>query len=155
MDGGPVLLPDGGAHQIRQVYSGDVARAIVDMRGRQITFGESINLSQDEEPTLALFVQLLSDLLGAPNRARAISQTALVQGGLDSRRLSPFSGKWSSRLDPTRAKSLLGFRHQPLTQYLDKIISAWLSYPPAVPPDDYRDRGLEIALAATHGAGIS
>ncbi len=151
LDGGPVLLPDAGTNQIRQVYSGDVAKAIVGMRGLKSTFGEAFNLSQDEEPTLAELVQLMSDLLGAPLRVQNITDASLIHAGLLPRRVSPFSGKWSSRLNPTRAKELLGFRHEPLAQYLDKIISTWLSYPPTTPPDGYRDREQEIALAMNQG----
>lgn len=89
---------------------------------------------------------MLADLVGAPNHAQSVARSTLERAGLSSRTASPFSGRWASCLDPTRAKEELGFRHEPLTQYLDKIITACLSHPPAVPPDDYVDRANEIEL---------
>lgn len=145
-DGGPVLLPDGGAFLTRHVYCEDVAEAIVGLRGQKQTFGEAFNLSQDEEPTVSELVQLMADCLGAPNRSQAISTTQLLQQGLSLRDISPLSGKWSSRLDPTRAQTVLGFHHQPLVQYLDTMVSAWLSNPPDTPPTSYLQRQNELSL---------
>ena len=36
-----------------------------------------------------------------------------------------------SFLDPARAKAELGFRHEPLGSYLDKIVTSFLAHPPA------------------------
>ncbi len=146
LDGGPVLLPDGGTNLTRHVYSGEVAKAIVGLLGMKSTQGEVFNLSQEEQPSLLDLVQILAGLLGAPCRVQSVSAEALAQVGLASRDISPFSGRWSSRLDPSRATTMLDFHHQPLVQYLDKIVSAWMSYPPTTPPDDYRDRQKELLV---------
>ena len=68
--------------------------------------------------------------------------------GLDPLLLSPFSGPWMSFLDPARAKSELGFRHEPLGSYLDKIVTSFLAHPPAEPPPGYESRAAELKLAA-------
>ena len=147
LDGGPVLLPDGGQNTASHVYSGSVVRAIAGILGRESTFGKAFNLSQDECPTLRALVAMLADLLGAPDHARSIGRDVLREAGLAPRTISPFSGSWVSWLDPTRAKEELGFRHEPLTQYLDKIVGDFLNHHPATPPEEYAGRALEIELA--------
>ncbi len=145
-DGGPVLLPNGGTNPIRHVYCEDVAQAIVGLRGQRHALGEAFNLSQDEELTVAEMVKILADLLGTPHRLQPITAAQLVQAGLSSRNVSPFSGKWSSRLDPTRAQTALGFRHQPLVRYLKAMVTTWLSNPPVTPPTGYLQRQQELSL---------
>jgi hypothetical protein len=52
-----------------------------------------------------------------------------------------------SFLDPARAKAELGFRHEPLGAYLDKIVTAFLAHPRADAPPGYEHRAPELALA--------
>ncbi len=146
LDGGPVLLPEGGSTVTRHVYSGDVVKGIVGLMGRASTFGEAYNLSQDEQPTVGELVRMLAGLLGAPDHICSVEEGELLSAGLVPRDLSPFSGRWSSRLDGSRAKSDLGFQPEPLAQYLGKIVAAFLSDPPDTAPEDYRGRAREIAF---------
>ena len=67
--------------------------------------------------------------------------------GLDPLLMSPFSGTWMSFLDPARAKAELGFRHEPLSSYLDKIVASFLAHPPAEEPPGYERRPAELELA--------
>lgn len=147
LDGGPVLLPDGGHNTASHVYSSSVVRATADILGRESTFGEAFNLSKDECPTLRALVAMLADLLGAPDHARSIGRDVLREAGLAPRTVSPFSASWASWLDPARAKAELGFRHEPLTQYLDKIVGDFLNHPPATPSEEYASRAVGIELA--------
>jgi hypothetical protein len=78
----------------------------------------------------------------------AVSSGRLREAGLDPVNVSPFSGRWMSFLDPSRAKEELGFRHEPLRYYLDKIVTAFLTHPPLEPPASYRARAEELALAS-------
>ncbi len=146
LDGGPILLPDGGNNKTRHVYSGDVVKIIVNLLGHESTFGDAFNLSQDEQPTLRELVQMLTEILGAPNRSQSIARSTLEKAGLSSRTVSPFSGRWASCLDPTRAKEELGFTHEPLMQYIDKIVAAFLSHHLAIPPNNYIERNKEVEL---------
>ena len=46
------------------------------------------------------------------------------------------------------AKAELGFRHEPVRQYLDKIVAAFIAHPPAHPPEAYvKNRAAERAFA--------
>ena len=52
-----------------------------------------------------------------------------------------------SFLDPSRAKAELGFVHEPLPVYLDRIVASFLAHPPAELPPGLDRRDDEIALA--------
>jgi nucleoside-diphosphate-sugar epimerase len=149
LDGGPILLPDGGKTRCRHVYGFAVAQAISNLLGNAGTFGQAYNLCQDEEPTLAELVTLLAAEVGAPARLLDVSTEQLEAHGLRPIQVSPFSDRWMSRLDPTRAKVELGFEHEPLERYLNKIVCSFLSHVPAEPPENYAHRPLELELAAT------
>jgi nucleoside-diphosphate-sugar epimerase len=147
LDGGPLLLPDGGAHRLRHVYSRDVARAIAGLLGKPSTFGQAYNLCQEETPTLVEVLEHLGGLLGATPRLVAVPRRALEQAGLDPVRVSPFSGRWMSFLDPARARAELGFRPTPPAVYLASIVASFLAHPPAEPPEAYATRARELDLA--------
>ena len=70
LDGGPVLLPDGGDRVTRHVYSGSVVKAILALLGRPETFGQAYNLAQDETPTLRELLTLVAERLGRAPAAR-------------------------------------------------------------------------------------
>jgi nucleoside-diphosphate-sugar epimerase len=146
LDGGPVLLPDGGTHCTRHVYGGEVARALVRLLGDSRTFGQALNFAQEETPTLAELLGLAAELLGAPARFVSVPWPTLEVAGLDPVQVSPFSGRWMSFLDPARARDELGLRHEPLRHYLDKIVSDFFNHPRAAPPPGYASRAAELAL---------
>ncbi|AUX40896.1 epimerase [Sorangium cellulosum] len=148
LDGGPLLVPDGGKHPVRHVYSGDVVRAIVKLFLVPSTFGEAYNLCMEETPTLSELLALVAELLGAPARLEPISSAALRVRGLDPAVMSPFSDPWMSMLDPARAHAELGFRHTPLRRWLETVITSLLAHPPSEPPPGYERRAEELALAA-------
>jgi nucleoside-diphosphate-sugar epimerase len=147
LDGGPLLLPDGGTHRVRHVYSRDVARAITDLLGRAETYGRAYNLCQEETPTLASLLEMVAGLLGTEPRLVAVPRAELVAAGLDPVGVSPFSGLWMSFLDSSRARRELGFAPTPLPAYLGAIVAAFLAHPPAAPPEGYAARARERELA--------
>ena len=53
-----------------------------------------------------------------------------------------------SFLDPGLAREELGFRHTPLSVYLDKIVAVFLNAASSAPPENYAGRAEEIRLAA-------
>lgn len=151
IDGGPVLLPDYGRPMLRHVYSGDVVKTIQKLLGDARTFGQAYNLAQDEELSLSDFVGLLAQILGAPDRSIPMSALEIREAGLSPTALSPLSGPWNSRLDPRRAKTELGFSHEPATQYLGKVVASFLSCPPLDRPAAYASRGAERDWAVRRG----
>ncbi len=151
MDGGPLLLPGGGGHLTRHVYSGSVVKAILALLGNTASFGRAYNLAQDETPTLVELLTTLAAALGARPRFVDASHESLAAAGLDPLLLSPFSGRWMSFIDPGLAKAELGFRHEPLASYLDKIVTSFLANPPQAPPPGYEHRATETRLATATG----
>lgn len=147
LDGGPLLLPDGGRARTRHVYGAEVARFLAEILGRPATYGRAFNLAQEETPTLAELALKLAALTGSRSEVVAAADDALASAGLDAREISPFSTRWMSFLDPSRARDELRFRHLPLDEYLGRIVAAFLAGPPS-PPEGYAGRAREIALAA-------
>jgi nucleoside-diphosphate-sugar epimerase len=149
LDGGPVLVPDGGERPMRHVYAGSAVKATLGLLGDTGTFGRAYNLAQDETPTLVELLTVTAELLGAPLRLLPVPAAKLVEAGLEPVRISPFSGRWMSFVDPARARAELAFRHEPLRSYLDKIVTAFLARPPLDTPPAYADRAREKALAGS------
>jgi nucleoside-diphosphate-sugar epimerase len=148
VDGGPVILPDGGARRVRHVYGGEVARFLAEILGRTETFGGAYNLAQEEAPTLAELVARLRDLAGSRAAIVPVPSDRLVAAGLDPVRVSPFSGRWMSFVDPSRARRDLGFRHEPLEAYLGRIVASFLAHTPADRPEGCAGREVERRVAA-------
>ncbi len=148
LDGGPILLPGGGDRPTRHVYSGSVVKAILALLGGAHAHGQAYNLAQDETPTLRELLTLVADRLGAAAWLVDIPSESVRAAGLDPLLVSPFSGTWMSFLDPSRAKADLGFRHEPLGSYLDKIVTSFLAHPPLAPPPGYESRAVELTIAA-------
>ena len=151
LDGGPLLMPDGGAARLRQVYSGAAVAAIVRVLGDPATLGQAYNICQEETPTLAELVTLLAELLGAPAPLVSMPVAEMEAAGLDPIAASPFSTRWKSFLDPDRAKRELGFVHPPLRAYLDKVVASLMAHLPAEPPATYAQRPREIEFARGRG----
>jgi nucleoside-diphosphate-sugar epimerase len=79
LDGGPVIVPDGGGTAVRHVYGLDVAIAIAKILGDERTFGQAYNYCQDETPTIWELVGMLADRLGAPDRRVALPSAPHVR----------------------------------------------------------------------------
>lgn len=146
LDGGPVLLPGGGDRRVRHVYSASVVKLVLAILGERRTFGEAYNVAQAETPTLREMLALLADRFSARPRLVDVSADRVRAAGLDPVLLSPFSGRWMSFLDPSRAVLELRFVHEPLVRYLDTIVASFLAHPPADPPPGYGRRAEELAL---------
>lgn len=148
VDGGPVLVPDGGGQPCRHVYGGEVARFIAGILGREETFGRAYNVAQAEAPALHALLERLRDLAGSAAPLVPIASNRLREAGLDPLAVSPFSGRWMSFVDPARAADELGFRHAPLDACLRAIVASFLAHTPADRPAGYGAREVERRLAA-------
>ena len=146
LDGGPLLLPDGGDRRLRHVYAGDVARFIVDLAGRGAAFGRVLNVCQDEAPTLGEFLAMLAGRLGASPRLVEVPAGALEAAALPVAEVSPFSTPWMSMLDPRRAEAEFQFRPTPPEEYLPRLVEDFCAHA-AAPPEDRGLRERELALA--------
>lgn len=151
LDGGPVLLPLAG-RVCRHVYAWDVARFISEHVGDARLFGRGINLSQVEEPTLWDLVGMMGDRLGRREVWRVRAEAEELGGaGLVLRDVSPFSGRWMSRLDDSVAVGEFGYRATGLGTQLDVIVESFLSHMPKDRPGGYGGRAREVELGRRLG----
>lgn len=145
LDGGPLLLPDGGEQRVRFVWAEDVARALVALAQRGEWPAErALNLAQPDEPTLREFLAVAAGVLGVSPRFVGVPSERLLQAGLTA--VSPYSGRWCSRPDPWRAAALLGAPCTASTSYLPQVVLAQRTAGGPSHPG-YAQRQQELALA--------
>lgn len=146
LDGGPIVLPGGGAHRVRHVDAHEVAATILALLAEPRAVGAAWNQAQDETPTLSELLTALARELGASPGIVEVDRGAFEARGLDVRATSPFSGRWMSFLDPTAIRGL-GVGHAPLDRTIARCVAELLAHLPA-PPEDYaRQRPEELRLA--------
>jgi nucleoside-diphosphate-sugar epimerase len=151
LDGGPLLVPDGGPEVCRHVYGLDVADFLVSALGDTRLFGRAFNVAQWEAPHLSDLLGLLAEALGAPDRRVPVPTHAIVAAGLRVPDVSPYSTAWMSYLDPSLVRNELGFRSTSLTEVLARVVGAFLTSPPPTPPLGYAGRAVERKLGGQEG----
>ncbi len=151
LDGGPLLLPGGGRDPVRFVWAEDVARVLVALAGGARPPGHTYNLAQPDEPELRVLLERAAGCLGVSARLVDCTARELEQAGLDEY-VSPFSGRWCSRPDPSLAVAELGFRGTPSAGWLPEVVRAHLAESTPRSHAGYAQRALELALAARLGA---
>lgn len=149
LDGGPIPLPDGGRRKLRHVYSGAVVDGIMALLGRNEALGQAYNFTQDEITTLAEMLEIVAAEMAAPLITVPVTEDDIRATGLERDKVFPFTGHWTSILDPGKAKLELGFRHPPLREYLGKIVASFMASIPEQLPAYYAQRERELALAAS------
>jgi nucleoside-diphosphate-sugar epimerase len=148
LDGGPLLVPAASAIA-RHIYRGAVVAAVAGLVEGEPAPGLVYNLAQDEQPTVGELLRRLAARVGGRAEIVELPAEQLEAAGLSVRSASPLSSRWMSRIDPGKAVAELGFVHPPLDVYLDSIATSLLASWPAEPPEGYRQRAGELALART------
>jgi len=151
LDGGPIVLPDGGTQTLRHVYAGDVAAAVVRLATSPPPRHRVYNLAQPELVTLR---ELLTRVALAANlQARFVDATweEMTAAGLNGD-ASPYGSRWSSVPDPARAAEW-GFVGSRLADYLPRVVRWHLEHRPAESHPGYAQRALELELAGRRMAG--
>src|SRR5690242_18655315 len=78
LDGGPVLLPEGGGQVVRFVYAGDVAEALLALATSPAwPAARALNFAQPDERPLREFLERVAALAGAAPRFVAVDRAAL------------------------------------------------------------------------------
>jgi nucleoside-diphosphate-sugar epimerase len=149
-DGGPLLLPEGGEHPVRFVWSQDVARAVVALAEGASAPAAAYNLAQPDEPRLRDFVAGAAAALGVRAHLVPCTWDDLAGAGLDGM-VSPYSGPWCSRPDPSLALRDWGFQGTPSARWLPEVVLAHLAESDPEPHPGYAHRAAERALAARLG----
>ena len=154
LDGGPVLLPDGGARDVRFLWVEDVARALLAILGRGPLPSALYHLAQPDIVPLASVLARMAALAKREVEFVPVDDAQLAAAGIGRRDCSPLSGRWVSVLDPSRAEREWGFRGTPLDGYLESVVRAHLDRPPEASSPGYERRDREVALARRLKSGV-
>lgn len=146
LDGGPIVLPDGGARHVRHVYAGDVAAAIVRLAGMPPPRFRIYNLAQPETVSLREFLTRVALAAGLAPRFVDATWDEIEGAGIDPS-FSPYGGRWASVPDPARAAEW-GFVGSRLDEYLPRVVKWHLAHRPAESHEGYVQRAAELELAA-------
>lgn len=153
LDGGPIVLPDGGVRPVRHVYAGDVAAAILRLAGLPPPRLRIYNLAQPETVTLREFLTRVASSAEVEPRFVDASWTEIEAAGLDPW-FSPYGGRWASVIDPARAAEW-GFSGSRLDEYLPRVVRWHLEHRPPASHEGYAQRAAELELAARLAAAHS
>lgn len=152
LDGGPLVLPDGGRQSIRFVYAGDLAPVLVRLADPSLTPAMAYNLAQPEVVPLRAFLDRVARAAGIAPRFVEASWDRCREAGLDEN-FSPYAGRWSSVLDPGRAISDLSYVATSVDDYLPRVVRWHLEHRPATSDRGYTQRARELELARRLGHG--
>jgi nucleoside-diphosphate-sugar epimerase len=152
LDGGPLLLPDGGTRPIRHVDTRDVTRAIVRLFDGPEPRERVYNLAQPETVTLRELLERVAAVLGLPPRLIEAPWSELHAAGIE-RVASPYAGPWSSVPDPARAAAELGLAGTSIEHYLPRVVRWHVENRPQTSHRGYAFRAKELEFAAAAGRG--
>jgi nucleoside-diphosphate-sugar epimerase len=145
LDGQPLLIPDETGLPLRHVYVNDVARIVTALTGSKVGIGEFFNVSCNESLALPEFLEMLGKAASTKVRLVRVKRKKLESRGLLPD-CSPFSGRWMSELDSTRAASAFGCEFSAPSSYLGSIVNdyreRWTRN--SIVPDSYRQREAEV-----------
>ncbi|MBI1797788.1 MAG: NAD-dependent epimerase/dehydratase family protein [Candidatus Eisenbacteria bacterium] len=147
LDGGPIVLPDGGRRLTRHLDVRDLARAVARLAESGPPRGAFYNLAQPEALPLADLLARIARAAGVTPRFVEASWDECRAAGLDAS-CSPYAGPWASVLDPSRAAAEWGFLGTRPDDYLPRIVRWHLDHRPPQSHEGYAQRSTEVALAA-------
>ena len=152
LDGGPILLPDGGARPTRFLYVGDVARALVHLLDSPPPRLAVYNLAQPDVVPLRDLLERIARAAGTTPRFVDAGWSEIEASGIEPS-FSPYAGKWVSVLDPSRAAGELGFLGTRLDEYLPIVVRWHLEHRPTLSHSGYGQRAREREYAERVAAG--
>jgi len=150
-DGGPLLVPDGGTELRRFLWVDDIARAV----RRVLTnwpAGTVYHLAQPAAVAVRDIAEAIARAAGLPFACVPVDDATLAAAGITRSDCSPYSGRWASHLDPSRAVRDWGFEATPFERYIEPVVRAHLEHPPTQSHAGYAGRAHELELARRLGA---
>lgn len=148
LEGGPLVLPDGGAQAHRLVYAGDVVRASVSiLESGDRHAGHAFNLAGREIVSLSEFVRISGRLLGVEARIVGVPRDILEAAGLPPGEISPWD-PWGNHLhEIEKAKARLGFQPTPLLEWLPETVEWHRAQRAGADPPGWVHRPEELRFA--------
>ena len=146
LDGGPILVPDAGTRLTRHLWAGDVARATAWLAEHDAPRQAFYNLAQPETLPLRELLDRIAHAAGLTPTFVDVSWEELRAAGFDED-MAPYSGRWASRLDPTRAAEEWGFATTRVGEYLPQVVRWHLEHRPSASHAGYASRAREREFA--------
>jgi len=147
LDGGPIVLPDGGQRLTRFLYAGDLATTLAHLAEAPAPRSAAYNLAQPDVLPLREFLARVARAAGLEPRFVDASWDDCRAAGLDES-FSPYAGRWTSVLDPSRAAAEWGFLGTRVDDYLPGLVRWTLEHRPKESDLGYAQRPRELELAA-------
>lgn len=144
MDGGPIVCPDDRPLDIRHIDVRDAVRAVIKIVTTGIGKGAAYNLSEDASTSFDDALALIAKETRKPVRLAHVPRRVLEEKGLLPA-ASPFSLKWMSALDNTRARQELGLVFSSFSDFALRVVRAYM-FKGMPKPAGYAQRAAELAL---------
>ena len=141
-DGGPVLVPDAPVGIWRQVFSRDLAAAVMAVAVEADAEGQTYNVAMPEVVTLSEYLRLLARVLGKEDPVR------IVPSALLERELPDYAPTYAHRLvlDTQALTRDTGWTCTPLATWVEET-ARWHLAADLEPSAGYERRADEVALA--------
>lgn len=149
-DGRPLILPDGGLAPLRQVYAGDVTRALANLAGSKRSADGAFNLASTEILSVRSLLHDIAELMGRNPETVEIPVPLLrrMSSREDATVFSPFTQSAAQVPAIDKARRELGWRPTPYKVWLERIVRWWVdsgSKAGRIPPA-YMHRDHEIKM---------
>jgi nucleoside-diphosphate-sugar epimerase len=151
MDGGPLLLREGGLSSFRLAYSDDLARAYLLALQTEKAIGGTYNICQPEAITLRLLCETAAVALGQPADLVSVPGEVLDRVGLSG---GPYAGQVNFLPVIDRAVRDLGYQPTPFKTWLARTVE-WYQANSAPDSEGYANRQAELDFATRWRAHIA
>ncbi len=145
LDGGPLILPDGGLNSWGFLWVHDVAEAVVSNLANANAFGNAYNLAQREVVSVRQFVELAAAFLDRKPVLVSVPSEWLRAVGLGTS-FSPYSHNHDIVLDISAAQRDLLFKPTPFATWCEQLAQHFRSTWDGTPSKLYGTRPLELKL---------
>jgi nucleoside-diphosphate-sugar epimerase len=147
LDEKPIILPDGGSHKRRYLYSLDAAKALeLLVKKTNIVKGEIFHFGDSIEITLREWINLSAQILNKQVTTVDIPSKWLLENNYSLEKNSPYFFDGDYSLDINKAIEILGWKSTPIEDWMKKTAEWYFSKYAGPKPENYSDRQFEIEL---------
>ena len=145
LDGGPLILPDGGLNSWGFLWVNDVAETIAANLMNANAFGRAYNIAQREIVSLRQFVETAAGHLGLRPSLASVPLEWLTRINLGTT-FSPYTHDHDVVLDTQAAQRDLLFEPTPFLTWCEQLVADFRTHWDGTPSRLYATRSLELRL---------
>jgi len=145
LDGGPIILPDGGLNSWGFLPASDVAEVAASNIMNSMSFGRAYNLAQREIVSLRELMETVAALLGKSPSLVSVPSEWLHRFSLQAG-FSPYSHDHDIVLDTTAASQDLLFTPTPFATWCEHLVRETVSGDDRAGSKLYQTRAAELQL---------